>query len=96
MELFKGKTVLVTMSYFTKTLSQELSPYKIRAKAVAPGLVETDMKSHLSENATIEVVSCSAMHRAAKTDEVCDLIMFLSSDKSSYINGQIIRVDGGM
>lgn len=84
------------MTYFTKTLSQELSPYNIRVNAVAPGLVETDMKSQLSTDATDEVVRRSAMHRAAITDEVCDLIMFLSSDKSSYINGQIIRVDGGM
>lgn len=84
------------MSYFTKTLSQELSPYNIRVNAVAPGLVETGMKSHLSTDATDEVIRRSAMHRAATTDEVCDLIIFLSSDKSSYINGQIIRVDGGM
>lgn len=84
------------MSYFTRTLSQELSPYNIRVNAVAPGLVETDMKSHLSADATDEVLRRSAMHRAATTDEVCDLILFLSSEKSSYINGQIIRVDGGM
>lgn len=84
------------IGYFTKTLSKELALYNIRVNAVAPGLVDTDMKSQLNSEANDEVIRRSSTHRAANPEEVTDLILYLASNKSSFINGQIIRVDGGM
>jgi 3-oxoacyl-[acyl-carrier protein] reductase len=80
----------------TKTISKELALYNIRVNAVAPGLTETDM-AHLMENkAKIQMVESSAMKRMARTEEIAGTVLFLGSDLSSFINGQVIRVDGGI
>lgn len=84
------------MSYFTKTMAKELASYNIRVNAVAPGLVDTDMQKELSNLANDEVLSRTSIKRPAKPSEVADTILYLASEKSSYINGQIIRIDGGM
>lgn len=84
------------MAYFTKTMAKELATYNIRVNAVAPGLVETDMKSDLTEKANNEVFNRTALNRSAKAEEIADTILYLASDKASYITGQIIRIDGGM
>lgn len=84
------------LSYFTRTMAKELAPYNIRINAVAPGQVLTDMQTELSDAAKDEILSRCAMGRMASPDEIADTILFLSSDRSSFINGQIIRVDGGL
>lgn len=84
------------MAYFTKTMAKELAPYNIRVNAVAPGLVETDMQSDLTDKANNEVLSRTALNRSAKAEEIAESILYLASDKASYITGQIIRIDGGM
>ena len=82
---------------FSKTLSSELSSYGIRVNVVAPSLTDTDM-AH-TDQAKKERESLTAgkeyFMRMAEPDEIADLVGFLASDKSSFINGQVIRIDGG-
>ena len=80
----------------TKILSKELGRYKIRVNAIAPGLIDTDMsKSQLNEDEINEVIKTIPLKRMGTSENVADLVTFLCSEKSSYINGQLIKVDGG-
>lgn len=82
--------------YATKTLSKELAANNIRINAIAPGLTDTDMAQQMESNAKTTMVLGSAMNRLASPIEIANLTLFLASDRSSFINGQVIRVDGGM
>lgn len=84
------------VAYFTKTMAQEMAPYNIRVNAVAPGMINTRMQEQLGEEANTEVLHRTAMKRKAEPEEVANVICFLASDKASFVNGQIVRVDGGM
>lgn len=77
-------------------MSQELSPYHIRVNAVAPSLTDTAMSNQMGEEANAEIMRRTAIKSLVSVDDVAKLVLFLSSDDSSFINGQIIRVDGGM
>ena len=83
------------MIAFTKTLAAETASLGVRVNAVSPGLTETDMAAQMEENASKKMISDSAMKRLAKPEEVARMILFLATDNASFINGQIIRVDGG-
>ena len=79
-----------------KTLSKELSNYNIRVNAVSPGLTETDlMLSNTKEDIIKSEIKKISLKRIASTNEIADTILFLASEKSSYINGQNIVADGG-
>ena len=82
---------------FSKTLSAEMSSHGIRVNAIAPSLTETDMG--LSEQAAKEREMLSNgddyFYRIAQPEEIANVVNFLASDESSFINGQVIRVDGG-
>ena len=79
-----------------KTLSKELSNYNIRVNAISPGLTETDlMLSNTKEDIIKAEIEKISLKRIAKTNEIASVILFLASEKSSYINGQNIIVDGG-
>ncbi len=81
----------------TKTLSRELGVHNIRANIIAPGLTNTDMmKNNTPDNVLKDVVSRISLKRIADPNEIANVALFLASDLSSYISGQIIRVDGGM
>lgn len=80
----------------TKVLAQEFSQMHIRVNAVAPGMIETDMADDMGEKAKKAMVESTAIKRLGKTEEVANIVVFLASEESSYINGQIIRVDGGI
>ena len=82
--------------YATKTLAKELAPYNIRINAIAPGLTETDMALQMERKAKDTMLNDSAMQRLAKPIEIANTALFLASDLSNFINGQIIRVDGGI
>ena len=79
-----------------KTLSKELSNYSIRVNAISPGLTETDL---MLSNTKVDVIKTEiekiALKRVATTKEISNVVLFLASEKSSYINGQNIVVDGG-
>ncbi|MEE1131339.1 MAG: SDR family NAD(P)-dependent oxidoreductase [Caryophanon sp.] len=80
----------------TYSASKELAPYNIRVNAVAPGFIETDMTKQLTEDKFQQRLSEIKMGRIGKPEEVANMILFLASDMSSYVTGQVIGVDGGM
>jgi 3-oxoacyl-[acyl-carrier protein] reductase len=80
----------------TKTLSTELAPSGIRVNAIAPGVIKTDMTKGLPDETFKRLMNKSSLKHLGLVDEVGNVIVFLASDLSSYITGQIIRVDGGI
>ncbi len=84
------------LMHATKIMANELSIYGIRTNAIAPNITKTNMLDKMDENAKEVLLSETYLNRPAKVEEICDLILFLASSKSSYINGQIYRIDGGM
>ena len=80
----------------TKNLARELSKNNIRVNAVAPGMIETEMGAQIDDKLKENVLSKVIMGRMGKPVEIAEVIAFLASDCSSYMTGQIIRVDGGM
>ena len=81
---------------FTKSLAKELASRNIRANAVAPGFIETDMTSVLPENIKENINNQIPLKRMGTAKEVAELVYFLGEDTSSYITGQVINIDGGM
>ena len=79
-----------------KRLAVEYGPFNIRVNAIAPGLTATDMGNSMSEEDEAVALSMNIMHRKGKPSEIADCVMFLGSDMSSFITGQVIRVDGGL
>lgn len=79
----------------TKALSKELGPSGIRVNCVAPGVINTDMNSHFDEDTIAALADNSSLCRIGEPIEVAEAILFLSSDKASFITGQILSVDGG-
>ncbi len=79
----------------TIKLANELANDGIRVNAIAPGIIETEMSSKMSDFLKETVVNQTMMKRLGKPEEIANVIAFLSSDLSSYITGQVIRVDGG-
>ena len=84
------------LAHATKILSKELACQNIRVNAVAPGMVETDMKKAADLQYWERMVQRTDLKRVASPVEIANAIAFLSSDMASYITGQVIRVDGGM
>lgn len=80
---------------FTKTLSAELGEFGIRVNCVAPGITDTNMAALMESKALKAMIEDSGMKRAAKPSEISGIVLFLSSVQSIFINGQILRVDGG-
>ena len=81
---------------FTKSVAKELASRNIRANAVAPGFIATDMTSVLSDSVKENINAQIPLKRMGTAREVAEVIYFLGSDKSSYITGQVINIDGGM
>jgi len=81
---------------FTKSIAKEMGSRNIRCNAVAPGFIETDMTHELDEKTKEAYLSGIPMKRLGKAEEVADVCVFLASDRSSYVNGQIISVCGGL
>lgn len=80
----------------TKTLSVELAGKGVRVNAIAPGVIATDMNKVVPEDIIQGHIKQMSIKRLGKPDEVSKAILFLASDLSAYITGQIIRVDGGI
>lgn len=81
---------------FTKTVAKELADRGITVNAVAPGYISTDMTSVLSDKVTEEMLSKIPMKTYGKPEAVANSVLFLVSNMSQYITGQVINVDGGM
>lgn len=86
-----SKAALIAL---TQTLAAELAVHGIRVNAVAPGLTDTDMAGQMEEKAGRNMVESSAMRRLARAEEIAEAVVFLASDRASFITGQVLRVDG--
>ena len=80
---------------FTQTLAAEAGPMGVRVNAVAPGLVDTKMATQMEKKAETEMIQNSAMKRLARAEEISQVVLFLASDAASFVNGQVITVNGG-
>jgi len=81
---------------FTKTLAKELATRNITVNAVAPGFIETDMTEELPEDIKEGFRSQIPMDRFGSPEDVANVVVFLASDLSSYITGEVIHVNGGL
>ena len=80
----------------TKSLAKELAPWGIRVNAVAPGYIKTPMTENLPEEVKREFLSKILLKREGLPEEVANVVFFLASPLSSYLTGEVIKVDGGM
>lgn len=81
---------------FTKSIAQELGSRGIRCNAIAPGFIETEMTHKLKDEVREAWVQTIPLRRSGKPEDVADVAVFLGSDLSSYVSGQVINVCGGM
>lgn len=81
---------------FTKSFAKELASRNIRANVIAPGYILTEMTGKLDEKVLDSIKKETPLGRAGNPEEVSNVVAFLASDLSSYITGEVIRVDGGM
>ena len=81
---------------FTKTLAREVAPRGIRANAVAPGFIDTEMTKVLEESVRSKLIEQIPLARLGQPEDVANCVSFLVSENASYITGQVINVNGGM
>ena len=84
------------MIALAKSIAQEMGPKGIRANAIAPGFIETAMTAQLPEAVREDWMKKIPLRRGGKPEDVADVALFLASDLSSYVSGQVIQIDGGM
>lgn len=88
-----SKAAVISM---TKTWTKEYTPLGFRVNAIAPGNVDTDMFNIIDKNDLDKAVSKIGMGRVAKPEEIANVALFLASDMSSYVTGEVINVNGGL
>lgn len=81
---------------FTKSIAQELGSRNVRCNAIAPGFIETDMTAKLPEEVRNAWAEKIPLRRGGKPEDVANVAIFLASDLSSYVTGQVINVCGGL
>lgn len=81
---------------FTKSMAQELGSRNVRCNAIAPGFIETEMTHKLPDDVRTQWISTIPLRRSGKPEDVADVAVFLASDLSAYVTGQVISVCGGM
>lgn len=80
---------------FTKSLAAELAPHNILVNCVAPGWVDTDMSHEAIRNEADTILSTIPLKRPGRAEEIAGAIVFLASDLATYVNGEILNVNGG-
>jgi 3-oxoacyl-[acyl-carrier protein] reductase len=88
-----SKSALVGL---TKSLAREVGAKGITVNAICPGLLDTEMTSHLTEQARAFYIDQTPLGRTARLEEVGAVVRFLMSEEASYVNGAVIPVDGGL
>ena len=81
---------------FAKSVSKEMGARNITSNVIAPGYIETDMTSFLSEENKENIIEQLSIKRIGKPEDISNVVSFLSSEESEYITGQVISVDGGL
>ncbi len=81
---------------FSKSLAKEVASYNIRVNVIAPGFIHTDMTKGLKEDYVKQVTAQIPLGRFGSCEEVAKAALFLASEDSNYITGQVLRVDGGL
>ena len=81
---------------FTKSVALELGSRNIRCNAIAPGFIETEMTEQLDEKTVNEWRNAIPLKRGGQPEDVADACIYLGSDLSAYVTGQVLQVDGGM
>ncbi|MBU1043427.1 MAG: 3-oxoacyl-[acyl-carrier-protein] reductase [Candidatus Omnitrophica bacterium] len=84
------------MIAFSKALAKEVAAFNVRVNVVAPGFITTDMTSVLKEDYIKHVMPQIPLARFGTAEEVASVVLFLATEQSDYITGQVIRVDGGL
>ncbi|MBN3037825.1 MAG: 3-oxoacyl-[acyl-carrier-protein] reductase [Candidatus Omnitrophica bacterium] len=80
----------------TKSVAKELAPRGINVNAIAPGFIQTEMTASIPENIKAKMLERIPLGKFGQPQDVANLVMFLASEKASYITGQVITIDGGM
>ena len=81
---------------FTKSIAKELAGRNILCNAIAPGFIETAMTDRLSDKVKEQLLSSIPLKKLGQGEDIANTVLFLSSDLSNYITGQVINVNGGM
>ena len=81
---------------FTKSLAKELASRNITVNTISPGFIETDMTKKLTDDQQKTITKSIPLSRLGSSDDVANLVLFLASDKASYITGENINVNGGL
>lgn len=81
---------------FTKSYAKELASRNIRCNAICPGFIQTEMTDALEEKAKESYLSQIPLKRWGQSKEVANLVLFLLSESSSYVTGEVIKIDGGL
>ena len=81
---------------FTKSMAYEVGSRNIRCNAIAPGFIDTEMTHALDEKLKETMISNTALQRFGQAEEIANTCLFLASDLSSYITGEVLMVTGGM
>jgi 3-oxoacyl-[acyl-carrier protein] reductase len=79
----------------TQSLAKELGARGIRANAIAPGFIKTDMTQALSDDVKDKWINEIPLRRAGEPQDIAQVALFLASDMSAYMTGQVLQVDGG-
>ena len=79
----------------TKALAKEVGPSNIRVNCVSPGIIDTDMNKHLSNDDMEQLKIDTPLGKIGKCEDICNAVLFLASDKANFITGQILGVNGG-
>jgi 3-oxoacyl-[acyl-carrier protein] reductase len=80
---------------FARSLAQALAPHNIRVNTVAPGLIDTEILDHVDQQDLQDLIDATPIRRIGTVDDIAELVMFLLSDKSSFMTGQTIVASGG-
>ncbi|WP_157152347.1 SDR family oxidoreductase, partial [Brachyspira sp. SAP_772] len=80
----------------TKSMAKEFAPRGICVNAIAPGFIQTDMTGVLAEDAVKKIMDITPLKKLGNAEDVANIVVFLASDLSNYITGEVIAVDGGM
>jgi len=80
----------------TKSIAKEFAPRGVRANAVAPGFIATDMTDKLSDDVKNNYMSAIPLKKFGEVEDVANVVAFLASDEAKYVTGQVLNVDGGL